>query len=392
MLDSLTELKNLINPPTAQIPSEDFEIIVIIDGEQYNYWTEAEITKRFDGISTFSITSPFDPSIKGFRDIFRPGISRDVQIAVDGSIEISGNFVNVKPSSSPTGRTVTVDGYARCGVLNYVNPDPLTWPVYMNGLTLDQIITKLGATFGILGSVKTGDANAVENTSSPFLDSNSVTPKADQKIWDFITKLAKQRHVYLADDFLGNVEIKSYNYLSYVTRIDDSIASIDINYPFNDIPTDVYALGTDFDVAGKKTSIVNPAITGAYKPIIYKASDTPAGGLKKAAIGELGRRMANAMTLTIEYPGWKTPDGALLRAGDVVAVKSPSNMIYKWYDFIVRNVTYKKSGSAQTTTLDCTFWQTFNGEILDAFPWEEPALVPSVSTLLDEIERAVPKL
>jgi prophage tail gpP-like protein len=138
------DLLNSLNPFKKKIDVAPFEITCIIDGKNFNLWTNAEITIPFDGVSHFSISCPFDHKQKSFRDLFRPFTYKEIELYVNGDLKLTGYFITPKPAGSESSATMTIDGYGKCGILEDVCADPESWPVSFNGLTLPKIIDKLG--------------------------------------------------------------------------------------------------------------------------------------------------------------------------------------------------------------------------------------------------------
>lgn len=396
MFDSPTAIKNLtdlLSGGKDKIDSEEFEIIVVVDGVDFNYWTDCEITKHFDNIDEFSISAPFDPDNKTYRDIFRPFEFKEVLIYVNGDLELSGYFVNPKPSQSDSGATITIDGYAKCGILSKVTCDPESWPVEIDGLDLEEIINKLCAPYGIIAEYNEGDAYAAEKTVGKLFEGDeSVAPKPDEMIWDFISKLAKQKGVILSSSKKGNVLIRTYNTFNFSDKIDDTIANIEVEYNGQNIASDIYAVSNDMNSSGGKIKANNPFVKNIYLPRVYKAGDVATGDLQESANAEAGRNQANSVSINVQYPGWKNPDGLKFDTDYIVVLRSKNNMLYNWADYCIRDITYKKTESAHYCQFTCTFVGALSGVLSQELPWREPPIKNeplSVASILTKINEAI---
>ena len=396
MFDSVSTIKSLkdfLGGTFDRIFAEKFEITVVIDGLEFNYWTNCEITNPYDSISEFSISAPFDPENKTYRDIFRPFEYKEVIIYVNGEKELTGYFINPKPSLSANSNTITIDGFAKCGILTTVPADPLTWPCEIDGLDLEGVINTLCAPYGIKAEYEPDSVMAIDKTVNKFFTgAELVAPKPDQTLWDFLSQLAKQRGVMLGDAPSGNLQIRSYEKVDFTTKIDDSNAIISVTYNGNDMASDVFAVSNSMETTGGRFRSTNSFVKNIYKPMVYNAGDIATGELQAAADAEVSRNQGNAVDINVKWAGWETPDGVRFRSGSELSLRSPGNMLYNWHDYVIRNIKFVKTESEHYCEFDCVFDGAMSGKPETVEPWREPPLKPIADTvikMLDDISRAL---
>ena len=108
-----------------------------------------------------------------------------------------GRLLPAVPNVSPDSKTITVQGYPLCAVLNDSTlPDSLYPPEY-NGLDLKQIAENIAGAFSVNVQAKTDVGDAF----------NSVEIAPEDKILDFLKKLAEQRGVFLSNAQDGSLLI-----------------------------------------------------------------------------------------------------------------------------------------------------------------------------------------
>jgi prophage tail gpP-like protein len=142
--------------------------------------------------------------------------------------------------------------------------------------------------------------------------------------------------------------------------------------------------------AGGKNKIVNPILSNIYRPHVQEKGDTSDGNLLNSAKAELGRKVAAAVDIKAIVPSWIDPSGNMYLENSTISMMSPKNMLYKWHDYFIKNIVYKKNENDMHSEMTLCFPECYNGQILSDFPWQEvfPSVPESPLSLLDKIKAA----
>ena len=360
-----------VSPETIDSKTGDSnEIAILIDGEPFKLWTDASINFSFDSIGDeFSLSTPWRPDIERYRKVFKPYTYRECAIYIGGDKILTGEVVTPGTRNGKDSSILSISGYSLPGRLATVNASPTTWPLEFSGLNLFEIAADLAEPFGIL-VIGEGDPGA------KFSKEDKVTMEADQKIYDFLIGLARQRGFVLSSDFNGNMLIRKTTEESSGVAIRHGIypwlgsdAAFDGNARFSDVT----AISTNNKKgAGKKITITDPELknNGIIRPLVYKASDVSSGGLGEAATARMGRDIAKSFSLGFSVAGWHNTDNVLYRDNQLIFYQSDYDMIYNETEFLIRNANLTKKSNSTETSLTLVFPECYNGKIRGGYPWD----------------------
>lgn len=192
-------------------------------------------------------------------------------------------------------------------------------------------------------------------------------------ILSFLTKLAQQRNLVIANDAFGMPLFHGTSAAPAVQSLsqgESPVQSVEASFNAQRYYSHITALSpSSIGVDGGQYTVVNPFASGTLRPFVFDAADTFGGDLVAAASAKMGRMFANAIAYRVELAGWRNALGQLWAPNTSVRLIAPGAMIYTETEFLIRSVALARNGSAFTTTLTLILPGTFEGKIPRSLPW-----------------------
>lgn len=360
-----------VTPSTILPNGTSEEIAITVGGQTWYFWTDATITRSFDSIAdSFSLSAPWFPDRDAYKFNFIPFKYTKIAIYIGGTKVMTGIMLILKTSNSATSKIITMEGYSYAGIIADVMVATSAWPVSIKGLNLKQIAEKITSPFS-LKVVFDADPGAT------FTGNEKQVIDPEEKIGNYLIKLARQRGFVIGSDANGDMLFrKTTSQSATTTIIEGQPPYISSNAEFNgqNRYSSVTAVGTEARRGvGQLATVDDPEMkrNGVNRPFVFKASDTNAGGLKNAAIAQLGRQIADSVKVNLNLKGFYRPDKLLWRDNEQIVYQSPGDMIYEETEFLIRNVVFKKASNSTGTDVGLVLPNAYNGEIRSEYPWPE---------------------
>ncbi len=347
----------------------DFELY--LNGILFTGFTAAKLVLNDDAPDAFSLSAPFDIEQEVFRTSFKPLTYLDAALYYNKKIVFAGKLLVPDPKITPNSRTVDLQGYATCGILDCALPDALFPPQY-KGMTLSGIANHAAGPFGI-SVVMDGDEGAA------FED---VAYDIGDKILGFLSGLAKQRGLVLTNTPDGS--LRFWNAMpedAVATFIEGDIRFLSCTAKFDE--KDFYSHVTGYTKVNEdkdaknvpeKYTFENSYLTknGVLKPYSYVVDDTEGGDLEKAVTAKACAMFCTCVSYELFVTGVTDKDGNIFKKGCCVVVKSPTAQIYSETKLQAKSIELTKDD----TNGICTKMQLVlpglrNNEIPAKWPWEE---------------------
>lgn len=353
------------------IANSDSEVSITVDGKKFNYFQSVDIDVNFDKIAEFVFSFPFDYNDDNVKRAFAPFKQQAIEIFIGNERLTTGYITRVMPESTQDSSTLTVSGYARCGIIFDRYMPTSSFPLSFDGLDLKQIAEKLCQPF----SVK---AKFSDTSGAKFQKADKVVMKIDETPGDFLVELAKKRGFIITSDRNGDLFFQKLNpSLQSVFSLEGGkppvLSTQGTEYDLSKRYSDVSCFTTNNQKgAGKIQTETDSELkkNGIVKPLIFDASDSNEGSLKDIAKDRVGRSQGEAVNVVLTVEGWRKSDNKLWVANEIIDYVNPADMIYRKTNFLVRQVRYLKNENAQTTTLTLALPESYNGNSLEVFPWE----------------------
>lgn len=356
----------LQNQQTQRAEAEYNEVAILLDGKRFRYWNSVEITRAIDSIDTVNFNAPFDSENIEFRKTFQPFTFKKIVITVSGNALFTGTLVNITPNLSSEQETISVDGYSFPGMLQDCTPSVNSLPLEFNNQTLEEIAKKLLLPFGI----------EVEFQGEEQASFKKVACEPTEKIFSFLTKLAKQKGLLISSTETGKLLFKKATVNSKPVAILKQGKPPLLTASADFYPQEYYSHITGIETTkigkkGAKYTEKNPHVKTIFRPLIFTASDIKSGELKQAVEAKIGRMFANFVNYNISLPTWRNSEGELWTPNTIISLEAPNAMIYKEYKFLIRSVVLSRDSEKESARLNVVIPNSFNNEIPKELPWDE---------------------
>lgn len=344
------------------------DLALYCDGKKFTGFTGYTVVCSVDTFDAFSFSSAWDSSKKELRDLFRPFTYKECEVYFDGDLIFKGRLLPAVPNVQPDSKTITVQGYPLCAVLNDSTlPDSLYPPEY-NDLNLKQIAENIAGAFSVNVQVKADVGDAFK----------SVEISPEDKILDFLGKLAEQRGVFLSNARDGALliwkpeqEEVSATFKEGEQPFISCVPALDGQKMFSHV-TGFTKVSEDTD-SEKYTYENNYLIKhGVLRCYAKTLQDVEPAGLENAVKAMAGRMFAAAVKYTLTVAGHRDKNGKLYRKNMMVSVLAPDAEIYKETKLQVDEVQLKRSESeGEQTVFSLVLPGARTGELGGSFAWEE---------------------
>lgn len=359
-----------VSVPPAPKSATTGVVTLLVDGEKFIGWTDIEFSRSMDSFGAFNFRSVWEPDNAAFRSAFRPFEYQQISIFEGSELVFNGTMIGVMPSVNAKERTVAAAGYSLPGVLNDCTPPVSALPLEQDEQDLQQIAKALLAPFG-LGLTFEGDPG-------PIFDREAMEPT--DRIYNYLIKLAKQRNLIITDTPEGackfHTEIPPGSPVAVFKQDDPGKLNVVPQFGNQEYYSHVSGLSAttyapvDAEAGGVYT-VVNPKLSGVLRPFTFKPADTQTGDNKLAVEAKSGRMFASSVSYSFTIPAWRDPGGNLWKPNTTILLQDNGAMIYSLYEFLIREVSYRRTADQEIATLTLTLPGVFSGKIPEKLPWEE---------------------
>lgn len=356
--------------PAQDLGGQEHRFSLLINGELFTGFTAFKLILNDDAPDVFSFSAPFDPEQEIFKKSFKPLTYLDAVLYFDKQIVFAGNLLVSDPKITPDSRTVDLQGYAKCGVLNCTLPDTLFPPSY-SGMTLSAIAKNACAPFGLNVVLEGSDGAAFEDVAYDVGD----------KILDFLSQLAKQRGLVSTNAPDGSLRFwNDKPGKSCATFIEGDLRFIDCQESFSE--TEFYShvtgyakVNEDKDIKNKpeKYTFENEYLikNGVLKPFAYVVDDSEGAELEAAVKAKAASMLCACVSYDLQITGVTDKDDAIFKKGCCVTVKAPTSQIYSETKLQAKSIEMSLDDTnGLITKMHLVLPGLRNSEIPAKWPWE----------------------
>lgn len=337
-------------------------------GKYFTGFTGYTLVRSVSGADGFSFSAPWDASKRALRDAFRPFAYPTFDVYFDNDLVFTGTVMTPAPSVGPTAQTITVQGYPLCAVLVDSCLPPSLYPAEYSGLNLRQIAETVCEPFGV-GVVVQGDVGAAFE---------KVDVDLGDKVWDFLSKLAEQRGMFLTNTADGSLLI----YRPKVEAVSASFRQGDVPFiscapEFDSQKMYSHITGytkTTKDADSQKFTYENKLLIkkGVLRCLGKQIDDADGGTLEESVKALAGRMFAECVRYKLTVSGHRDKNGRLYRKNMAVSVYAPGAEIYRDTKLLADEVTLTRDDrGGETTTFALVLPESRDGSLPEVFPWEE---------------------
>jgi prophage tail gpP-like protein len=364
----------------AILPASD-EVSIVIEGQNYRFWTDVELTFTLDGHSSVTFTAPFDPEKSEIRELFRPFSYKEVKVLLGGVVAFTGTMIGIVPEVTPDEVTVSVSCYSKAAVLQDVHFPADSYPLELRGLTLLQIAQKLCEPFGLTARIDSGGLiGALTGGTGPDGAAfDKVALKPEDKVQAFLADLAKQRGFVMGSGQDGNVVFRKSAAgpglpVALISDKKQPTFAAKPNFEPQQYFSEVTCVAKTKRGKGGATYTESNFFlegTNVRRPTVIELDDTDPGDIVTATQARIGRMFGNAASYDVDLATWFDPLGSVWAPDSRVVLHAPTAMIYSPYEFLVRMVKLKKDREQKrTASLNLVLPGIFSGELPESQPWD----------------------
>lgn len=364
----IESVPELISKSIKVEDAADDDFSIFIDGRLYSGFTGYTVKMAMDSLDVFSFSAPWDDTTKQIHASFKPFTFKECAVYFNKKILFLGRLLASAPEVTPESKTINLQGYPICGVLNDCDIPVSKYPPSYNGMTLKQIAEDICQPFGIRVSFS-------EDAGKPL---DKVEYTIGTKILDFLKKLSEQRNFVFTNDSSGNLFFWKVPEESVrVSFREGELPFVRCKANFNQ--QQMYSHLTGFTKTDKKSNASQYTYqnkylikNGVFRPVSFVCEDVDSSGLEKAVKAKAGQMYVNCCSYELTVYGCTDSDGDIYSKGMSVSVYAPSAMIYRDTKFQVKELEIKRSDTEGVqTTFKLMLPDSINGTIPDVLPWEE---------------------
>jgi prophage tail gpP-like protein len=344
------------------------KISISIGTRDFEHWPgDVEIKRSLDNFSTVTMSAPFEPGEKIFRETFVPFSYKDLKVYVDDALLFTGQLIGVEPKSTAKSSTVRCSGYSLPAVLSDTTMPASEFPIEYGDRTLLQVAIHLAQPFDITVVTEKG------TVMGPKF--KRVKLKPTEKIGSFLTKLAKARGLIMRDSALGELMFlnSAETGKPVVSFKEGSTPTTSVAATFS--PQSYYSEITGFAnmKAGRRGSGYtekNEHLPDVVRPLNFTLGDVNAGDLPGAVKAKMARMYGNMVAYVVEVPTWHDPNGVLWSPNSTATLYAPGAMVYNETELLVRDVFLRASQDSVTSSIGLVLPGAFDGEQPEGLPWQ----------------------
>lgn len=341
------------------------EVALLIDGKRFNYWDKIRITDSLDSIDTVEFSAPFDVTLEGFKDTFRPFSFQSVVVTVGGEPIFTGTMLTPNPVIENGSKIISVNCYSTPGVLNDCTPPASSFPLEFSEQGLQEIISTLATPFSI----------AVDFQADQGAIFEQVAIEPDKKVLAFVVELLKQRNLILTNDSLGKLVIwQSVKVGKPVARLEQGfspVLSVTPSFKPQQYHSDITGIDpVTVGLDGSQFTVKNPRLQGVVRPFTFNSPDTDDNTVKASVEAKAGRMFGDMVSYSVSVDTHRDSFGNRWKSNTTIILQAPDAMVYNEYEFIIRSVVFDKDDKTETAMLTLVLPGSFSGEIPINLPWD----------------------
>ena len=347
------------------------DVSIDINGNRFTGFTAYTLSFPSDTFDAFSFSSVWDAERDECKAAFGAFTYAPCSVRLDGELLFSGVLLPASPSVSDSSRTISLQGYPKCGVLGDSCLPLSAFPAEFNGLTLSQIAKKCASPFGVAVKID-GDEGAA------FDEEVSISPS--ETVLSFLEKLAKQRGLIISNTQAGELLLYApKEEKSSVELVEGKppFVSMSVQFDGQKMFSHVIGLTPVKDKKDEKAAsfvfenkaLISRGVLRVHSETIEDATEATIESATKALAA---RMLASSAKWSLTVKGHRGSDGKIYHKNQTVLVYAPNAEIYKKTALTIDEVTLKRSDSeGAVAVLSLVLPGVRSGALPDSFPWEE---------------------
>lgn len=344
------------------------KVSVTIDGSTFVFWKSIQLMRTIDAQWTAELKATFEPNDEEFRQRFRPFNYQPFNVAINDEPVFTGTIVPCVPELKPKATLITTGAYSLPGVLGDCPVPPGALPsLEFRNTNLHDIAKAL---------VKPFEGIVVVSDVPPGPVFKKVKIKSEQKVMSFLTKLAKTRGQLISTNKTGELvflqAVDRGDPVAILEQGSSPLKSIVPTFNFSEYYSDITGI-QPVRVRAKKSNQyteTNTLLSGVVRPFVFKSDQSRDGDLQTAVKWKLGRMFGNMVTYQITVATWRDMNNRYWEPNTMIRILAPGAMIYKYYNFLIKDVAMNKDAKSETASLTVCLPGSFTGNPPGSLPWD----------------------
>lgn len=342
-------------------------ITITISGERHAIegFTQVEVVRGINqAANAFSFTFPWEATPDNRRR-FRAYRTSLIEISYGEQVLLTGVMEYLNPVYNTQGRSLTISGRSRSGILNDVSASEFE----MTGTTFNTIADRI-TPFAYDADGNQLSYKYVRAYASPDITDITMTAEPGQSVYSVLSGLAAAHGLWAIPQDNGNLLFSRISTSKSVADLREGVNPIISVAPTMDLTKrfNLYKIHQVIDGETYAAEEVDAGVDIARGPKIIRPKQQ--SDVTESAKFARGQGLIDSYSLPITAAGW-TVKGVPWSPGMTVEVHYPSAMIYNPTKMVVRRATYKlDENQGAITNLDLTFPEVFTGgEPSYPYPW-----------------------
>ncbi len=364
IIPELTEVKDALDK-LLDVDENKKGFRIEVDGRELKIQSGKIIRTMDTAADAWTAVIEWTPGADKFLDkVTAPYSFAPSKAFIDDTRLVTGPLMMSNPKLDSEGRTKDLHGFSATIAIVDSNLHPDTFE--QNNISLLQRAQKLMNPYGL----KVITENGVDATA--LFDRVSATKQ--EKVFDHIAKLAKQRNILVSSTPLGNLLLTRANTTSPpVDIIEESINPDTENFEAKFDGRQRFSSWRVTCKTPKKGDTKSATSIDKNVPITRHRNITVdnanKGNIQQVADWERSKRFIDALTIPFFVPSWYDSRGRLWRENTRVTIKSPTIGVAEGFTFLIRQVEYNQNEDSRTAILQLVPPQVYTGEVVQE-PWK----------------------
>ncbi len=368
---TIQQLKDILRHKKVDNEKQLEGLKFVINGNDIRF-ESASVIRTIDTIAdAFSMNINIETD-KSILYLIKPFGYENVEVYLDNEKLMTGTIYNVNAKVDSEKRLIPIEGFTNTiDLVDSVSKPPYK---YVNK-TLNQILTTIIKQNG-------NKVKVVDKVKNTFKFKRAII-EPEEKIFDFISKLAQQIGVILTSNQDGNIEIikTDTKVKSVATIMTNQIIAPNIEMSWNG--RERYSEYVELTKRKKKSTkkIEKDELVTRPRYMAYHADELDKDK-KDSVVNKKNRTISDSISINLPVNGFYREPGKRWKEGEKVTIQFEELWLKKGMDFLIRSVEFVSSPEEKLTNLGLVLPESYSGDIINE-PWDIGNLKMSIYDVHD---------
>jgi prophage tail gpP-like protein len=314
------------------------EVTLVTNGKEFTGWEGVTIEMAIDALAdAFSVSCPYDPTIADLVASIEPYKYQSVQIFIGDDLYLTGTLDAPEFDSTPRDNTLILQGRSKTGILCDCSAAVDT-ASQAEGLTFHDIANQQAKPLGV--TIRDDDLLYASRVIS------EARAAYGESAFDFLHKIAAPHNLLLNSAYDGRMVITFGDDLvdrpivADLTEGDSIITNIHTKFDGSK-RFSVYQVAGQFAGYPEIYGTAKDPYIAKYRPFCKAGEEIDGSDTENTASRIMSEAIASALSITVDYDGWRRPDGKLWAERQAVTLLSPHAYLNKRAKYIIAGLTLK---------------------------------------------------